>query len=642
MEQKQVAVYASNIYGEIGRLSVEGIIEAAARNHIKPIFFTSFTDNFSSEHYERFRDYDLGDFVVYFLADLRKYAGLLCLDSFMPLIYQEPIDRLERRAACPVVVIGTVKDPFYSVVDDQDEAMRTIVEHVITKHNCRDLVHVAGYREMDFTWERLRIFRETLEAHGLPAGDDHVYFGNLAPTCGEPIIQQMIADRLERGEKPMPDAVICANDYSAMGIVDAIRRHGYAVPDDVIVTGYDNIQKGKDFKPALTTAAQPFAELSRVGVDVLARLLRGEQPKKTTLVPDELVVRQSCGCTPDFEYDFDAFQKESAAVEDMLESTVQSSTNMMLGASMDNSEEGVFQEIETSCLNGTSFRTAVLCLMRGWDQQRRIDDPDTMLRQRFDVVCGVLDGESVKREPIPAGELLPPYMASDPNPYFIYPIHHLRHFMGYMIVTPDLTHSSQIHVKSWLLAVGTLLENWRVRHRLSETAQELEHLYQTDVLTGLYNRRGYTLNFGDYYLDSRRSGLSTAVFVIDMNNMKSVNDTYGHEEGDRCLCVIADCMRACAAEKEICARTGGDEFVVLAKNYTPEKAEDFARRLRETLAERNRRDGKPYCLTISIGYTLDIPQTEETLTMQEIGERYLREADMAMYRDKRQTATRDA
>ena len=79
-----------------------------------------------------------------------------------------------------------------------------------------------------------------------------------------------------------------------------------------------------------------------------------------------------------------------------------------------------------------------------------------------------------------------------------------------------------------------------------------------------------------------------------------------------------------------------------AKNYTPEKAEDFARRLRETLAERNRRDGKPYCLTISIGYTLDIPQTEETLTMQEIGERYLREADMAMYRDKRQTATRDA
>lgn len=84
-----------------------------------------------------------------------------------------------------------------------------------------------------------------------------------------------------------------------------------------------------------------------------------------------------------------------------------------------------------------------------------------------------------------------------------------------------------------------------------------------------------------------------AVFLIDMNRMKYINDNYGHEEGDYCLRAIANALIRASCGDEICVRAGGDEFVVLARNYDGERARAYIRAVREDLERACARDGRP-------------------------------------------------
>ena len=125
------------------------------------------------------------------------------------------------------------------------------------------------------------------------------------------------------------------------------------------------------------------------------------------------------------------------------------------------------------------------------------------------------------------GQLLPEEMENDPEPYFIFPIHNLQYFMGYFIVSPDLERLNQLNIKSWLVNISSMLENWRVKQKLKITVERLENLYMTDMLTGLYNRRGYGNHFQTYYEESLKNKSSIAVFLIDMDNRELFISTSG-------------------------------------------------------------------------------------------------------------------
>ena len=638
MERKRVAVFLSTPYGDMVRETTEGVIDVARRNGVKLLFFTSFADNYSSRHYDRYMDYDTGDFVVYLLPDLREYDALLSFDTYMPLIYFDQMDSLKRSAHCPVISLGAVKEGACSVVNDQQTAMRKLIEHAIFEHNCRDLVHVAGIPEMTFVQERLAIFRQTLADHGLPCGDDRILYGDLSPDCGEAVVEELMARRARAGLSPLPQGIICANDYMAIGVIAALERRGYRVPADLIVTGYDDILRAQFNEPSITTSAQPFTQVGEEGMRAALRLLRGEAVEPVIAVPGNLVFRQSCGCEPFNVYKKDTIREKYIQTVTNLEALSLSTTNLILGAATHETLEDIFDEIENGCRRETGFGSAVLCLIRDWDRKRVIKDHDALKGERFDVVCGIYRDAPIRRGPLPKGALLPEEMMEDPEPYFIFPIHHLQYFMGYFIVSPNLNLLGQLHIKSWLVSISTLLENWCIRRQLTDSVRQLDHLYQTDMLTGLYNRRGYNRYFDGYYAECRAARTGLAVLLLDMNRMKFINDSYGHAEGDYCLCMIAEALRRCARHGEICIRTGGDEFVVLAKHYDWERAEAFKRAFREELARATRRDGKDYSIGVSIGCCVRVPPADGDATMQSEAELFLREADQAMYEEKKREA----
>ena len=640
MERKKIAVFISALYEGMVRETVEGLLKASEGENVKIVFFTSFADNHTSQNYDRYQDYDTGDFVVYLLPDMKEYDALISFDTYMTGSFIEPIDRLKKVVKCPVITLGTVKDGTCSIVNDQERSFTEVIEHVIDAHGCRDIIHVAGPPARSFCAERIKIYKDTMTKRGLPCGEDRFYYGTLRPECGEEIVPQILADYAAKGEKKLPDAIVCVNDYTAIGVIQALENRGFKVPDDVIVTGYDDILRAQFNEPSITTSAQPFFRVGHTGMESLLKILHGKPVDPVTAVPGVLCRRQSCGCEPFNVYKKDMVRDDYIQRVANLESLTLSNTNLILGGAVGDTAEDIYNEIEAGSLRETGFRDAVLCLIDGWEERKLIQHRYTLKEETFNVVCGCWQGKPVKRQRLRKGQLLPDEMMEDDMPYFIFPVHHLQYFLGYFIVNPELKGMEQLHIKSWLVSISTVLMNWFFRNQLKDTVNELEVLYQTDMLTGLYNRRGYYRFFESYYEECLKTGTELAVFLIDMNGMKKINDRYGHAEGDFCLCTIAEALQKSATQEEICVRTGGDEFVVLAKNYDQDLEELFVRNVRDYISQALRRSGKNYHFTVSIGCCRNIPEPDNNFSIQSEAEKYLRSADQAMYEEKQASGER--
>ncbi|KAF0219876.1 MAG: sensory box/ggdef domain [Geobacteraceae bacterium] len=191
---------------------------------------------------------------------------------------------------------------------------------------------------------------------------------------------------------------------------------------------------------------------------------------------------------------------------------------------------------------------------------------------------------------------------------------------------------SQIIYHGSPAVIGTLLDitaRKRAEQVLAQQAQELRSMSLIDELTGLYNRRGF-LTMAECQLKTMaRMDKKTILIFIDLDGMKRINDTFGHNEGDAALKEVAFLLRETFRESDIAARLGGDEFVVLTLVDDTESSEILTGRLEQNLARRNAYSGKDYQLSFSLGASVKDPFSHSSI------EELLEEADSLMYQRKK-------
>lgn len=632
--RKKVAVFVSNIYGNMIKDMQRGISAAALERGVKLIFFASFSDSFSRQYYNQYDKYDEGDIVPFKIPDLKDFDGAILIVSSFAVDYKERIDNILLSSGIPVINLGGRDERYYSIINDEKKCFGNVVEHVITEHNCKDIYHIAGKKEYDFTHERISAYKDTLAKYGIPCSDEKIYFGTLWRDCGEPALEYILECCKKEGKK-YPDAITCANDYTAIGVVDACRKRGIRVPEDIIVTGYDGIEAAILGYPSITTSNQPFFEVGKDSIYALEKIWNDEKLDRVLYTSGNVMINQSCGCVPMDSSNIREIRQTYNNTMDKMEYLAQSTTNMILSLSNANNIEECFKEIENNAKHDTGFKDFVLCLTPNWEQQVVVKDKTIIENEKMQIVAGFIGDEPVKHQTFNLKDILPKDMLDDPNPYYIFSIHHLQYFMGYIIVSPELGSYNQLLVKSWLVNLGSMLENWRIRRQLKIMVDRLENLYNRDMLTGLYNRRGYEQFFEEIYDRCKKNGENVGVLLIDMDNLKVVNDGFGHNEGDYSLCTIAEAMTVASNSGEITLRTGGDEFIVIAPDYSQEKAEDYIKRLREHIATRIARDKKPYKLEVSVGVCIGKQDSKETKSIIEISEDYMKKADIEMYKEKK-------
>lgn len=164
------------------------------------------------------------------------------------------------------------------------------------------------------------------------------------------------------------------------------------------------------------------------------------------------------------------------------------------------------------------------------------------------------------------------------------------------------------------------------RQRAEET---LRSLSLTDHMTGLYNHRGF-YNLAEHHARvSRRSRTKSLLIYADMDGLKKINDTMGHQAGSQAITSVAEVLRSTFRECDIVARLGGDEFAILAPNVPMNDSRKIIERLRNNLKVYNDAGHHPFQLSLSIG-AVEIDHTYEFGIEDQMAK-----ADAEMYRDKR-------
>ena len=163
----------------------------------------------------------------------------------------------------------------------------------------------------------------------------------------------------------------------------------------------------------------------------------------------------------------------------------------------------------------------------------------------------------------------------------------------------------------------------------------LKRLASYDDLTGIYNRREGRKRLKSLCKDAVRKSRPLSVMLIDLDNFKFINDTYGHDTGDLILKNAADCFTECSRENDVVCRYGGEEFLVVLPETSKEDAINIANRFREALSASSLQmtSAESLSVTASFGISeLDLDFTDRELM--------LKQADMALYRAKDQGKNR--
>jgi len=164
--------------------------------------------------------------------------------------------------------------------------------------------------------------------------------------------------------------------------------------------------------------------------------------------------------------------------------------------------------------------------------------------------------------------------------------------------------------------------------------EEIRMLAISDALTELYNRRGFISLAEQQIKRANRTNKTLALFFIDIDGLKIVNDTKGHEEGDRLLINAANILKQTFRESDIIARIGGDEFAVLAAVNASETSEIVLSRLTEHIRSHNALPDQKYEISMSIGTAIYNPATPRSL------DDLMSRADELMYEQKKEKANR--
>ena len=202
------------------------------------------------------------------------------------------------------------------------------------------------------------------------------------------------------------------------------------------------------------------------------------------------------------------------------------------------------------------------------------------------------------------------------------------------ITTPDGKQHEAIYYKATFTRadgsvaglIGTIID---ITERKRAEARVL-HLAHYDELTGLPNRSMFNERVGHALVQARRGARELAILFIDLDHFKKINDTLGHEAGDRALKLIAERLRGCLRESDTVGRLGGDEFVVLIEDLSrSESVAEVANKILVDIARPFPLDAGEYHLTASIGIST---YPGDSTDMQGL----MKNADISMYRAKEQ------
>ena len=283
----RVALFVNGWNGENVDNFIDGFNGFFSDDDIDLFVFTSYS--FASDSVER----NVSEDSIYSLPDISFFDVAIIFGSGINSddVASQIINRC-KESGVPVILQGIEMYGVSTVTVDDRIGMRTLCEHLIEEHGVKDVVFIAGSQDNMDSNTRIEVTKETLEAHGYNLPDENIYYANWEGMLIKNYLTEQYGDRNTK----LPDAFICANDQMAMFVVLFLGQLGYRIPDDIIVTGFDNLSDGKVCYPSLATVDQSYREQGSECARLAIELLNDKKIIKKSVIPCVAMPGESCGC----------------------------------------------------------------------------------------------------------------------------------------------------------------------------------------------------------------------------------------------------------------------------------------------------------------------------------------------------------
>jgi signal transduction histidine kinase/DNA-binding LacI/PurR family transcriptional regulator len=289
-ERKTIAVFASQVGRAWGAEFLAGIHEAAEEHNVNLVHFIG-------GRIAPITSPDQGQpsYGLYDLFKRDQFDGLILTADVAYGTSPADLKTFARSfAGIPMVTQSVELDGASVFIPDNTEGMRAVLRHLLEEHGYKRIAFLRGIPGQIDAEQRFQAYQDELNAHNLRFDPDLVVDGDYTPESGRAAIRILVEERKLRFQ-----AVVAANDRMAFGALEALQQRGVRVPEDVAVTGFDDLREAQATGVPLTTVRQSFYTAGKRALETLLKRIKGDTIRRQTVTPTQLLVRWSCGCLPE-------------------------------------------------------------------------------------------------------------------------------------------------------------------------------------------------------------------------------------------------------------------------------------------------------------------------------------------------------
>ncbi|MCJ8314112.1 MAG: substrate-binding domain-containing protein [Saccharospirillaceae bacterium] len=200
---------------------------------------------------------------------------------------------LESVSSVPVVSIGMDISQYISnqssIIVDSEEGLTCLIEHLIVKQSFTNLAFITGPLKNPEALIRFNIYNQVLKKHNIKIDNKNIYYGNFIAKDAEPALDQFLSKKIR------PQVIICSNDICAIAIIEELSNRNIKVPEQIAVTGFDNINESKNCTPSLTTVSQSFIKIGALAIKLAIDHVYNKPCDKLYYSDTIFIKRNSCG-----------------------------------------------------------------------------------------------------------------------------------------------------------------------------------------------------------------------------------------------------------------------------------------------------------------------------------------------------------
>ncbi len=532
----------------------------------KMIVFNSFVDFYNGDAVDNAAK-SIYDIINYDIVDIL----VIVVNSFHNKQLVSGIAERAKECGKPVILIGGTAEGCWSIRPDYSESYKGLLDHVVRGHGARDTFFIAGMPSEDDVDSITRIgyYREVLEENGIPFDESKVAYGYYWEGPVTEIVGELIAD----GKKP-PRAIFCANDYMAFAACAELKKNGYSVPEDVIVTGFDGVPAAEYFFPQLSTCCEDNETLAELTVEAVKKAIDGGCVPEDITYGYKAVMSESCGCKrlSDASFRDTALDLHYTIGEmDIHEAFVY--------ACIDNMLEIVDMNGLYSNLADTILQNSYICLNNDFvatsiDYPRRKTGPFSenmvVIPSRYSYSeAGAISNMNIN-DMVPNIES----WENENSAYYLTAIHVSGEVVGYYAIRTDIIpkYAAKINrvMKAVTIAFNVATNHFKeVKMRLS-----LDTMEMTNSVTKLPNFKGLSLWFDEFSSvpENRRKALSFSVYALPKYTY--IQENYGMADIEDAVKFVAEALKIANPSNCFIAHISDDEFVVVNYYRNPQDISD--------------------------------------------------------------------